>query len=836
MKVSLEWLTDFVRVPAGVTPAGLAHQLTLRTVEVEDVIDVGAPLAGTVVGHVEGIERVPGHPHVAVDCRIGPGRMVTAVSRAEDLAPGMAVAVALPGARLSGPGGEPVDVSTMDVAGRRWTALVGTAEQLGLGRMFPGGHLSGIDAPAGTPLAEALGFDDVVLDIDNKSLTNRPDLWGHYGIARELAAIYRVPLAPLPTAPPFPPPAGAPADGRALGPDLVADVDERLCRRFAAVAFELRDQSGSARLAPRRDPDQSPDPAGLSPLWLRSRLARLGEASVNLCVDLANYVMFTVGQPTQVYDADRITLPLAVRATVEPVTVPLPAGPATLEPGTPVVVDADGPVALAGILGAAAPAARGDSRRFVLEVATFRPRPVRRAAQRLGLRTEASARFEKGLDTQRVDQAVGLYLDLLARLAPGARVTATRDVDPDPTPRARIAVDPDFLARRIGTALEPDEIRRILVSLGFHVESTSRLDVTVPTWRSTGDVSLPHDLVEEVARVHGYDALPVAPLNVTLRPVRDLRLRPVDRVVREQLAARAGMREVVTYPWVADALLAAAGLDGARTVRFDGAPAPDRATLRPSLVPNLLEVIAANLRYADEFAVFEVGTVFRAGPPGDHRGRSESLPEQPVMLAGAVVGRDGEVFRRAKGALEMLAREARLGDLATAAGTAGQPGAVGPAPAWADRSARVAITANGAVIGALALLTKRSRRLAGIDAPQVACFELELDRLSPLPSRDNRFEVLPALPEADFDLSVVVGDGVGWSRLEAVAVAADPLVHRVAFLDEYRGSWVPAGHRSVSLRATLRPAGTTLTAEAIGRSRRRVVEALAGALGAGLRE
>jgi phenylalanyl-tRNA synthetase beta chain len=341
-------------------------------------------------------------------------------------------------------------------------------------------------------------------------------------------------------------------------------------------------------------------------------------------------------------------------------------------------------------------------------------------------------------------------------------------------------------------------------------------------------VSGPHDIVEEVARIHGYDRLPVAPLTVALRPVRALAARPVDRVVREQLATRGGLREVITYPWVGDAMLGAVGLDKGATVRFEGAPAPDRDSLRPSLIPNLLEVVQANLRWYQTFDLFEVGTVFAGGAAAPYRGKFEEMPPQTTMLALALVGSDGAVlFRRAKGLLEMLCRHAHLEGLQVTDG---------PTAAWADASARAAIVADNAAIGTVGLLTSRVKRLAGITAHHVACVELDLAGVALRPSRDNQFRPLPDLPESDFDLSVVVAEQAAWSTITDAATQAHPLVHRVAFVDEFRGAWVPEGHRSLTLRVTLRPAGTTLDAEAIAATRLVVLQALSEATGAYLRE
>ena len=673
MKVSLEWLSDHVELPPDVTPKQVALDLTLKTVEVEDVIEVD---------------------------------------------------------------------------------------------------------------------DDVVFEIDNKSLTNRPDLWGHYGIARELATIYRVDLKPLPAA--SLPPA---TDG------LVGAVDPALCTRFAAVAFTVE------------RPTSTPE-------WIRRRLERIGEATVGLCVDLSNYVMFTVGQPTHVYDADRLSLPLSAELATDETTLDLLTGikvDLTGEP-TPVIRDRAAIVGLAGVMGGADSAVSGDSRRYVLEAAAFRAPAIRRASQRFNVRTQASARYEKALDTQRVDQALGLFLHLLREAAPDAVLSGAQDRHLEPTGRATITVGRDFLDRRIGQSLDDSEIIDTLDRLGFAVQAGDPLRLTAPTWRSTGDVSLPHDIVEEVARIHGYDRLAVANIDVTLQPVRSLHVKSLDRRIREQLATRGGLVEVLTYPWTADHLLAAVGMDRADTVHFEGAPAPDRDSLRPALLPNLLETIQANLRYRPEFGIFELGEVFGAGPATAYPGTGELLPHQATMLGIALVGGDGaELFRRAKGLLEMIRRHCHITEL-TLDGDVDL--------AWTDRSARLAIRASGERIGAVALLTPKTRRLVGLADTQVAYAELRVDRLTTYASRENRFAPLPELPEADFDLSVVIRDEVPWAAIEATVREAHELISGVSYVDEFRGSWVPSGSRSQTLRITLRPRDATLTADVIGAIRTTVLEAL----------
>lgn len=646
---------------------------------------------------------------------------------------------------------------------------------------------------------------DAVLEVDNKSLTNRPDLWGHYGVARELAAMFDVPLRPLPAA--TLPPA---MDG------LVGDLDPTLCAGFSAVAFTIG------------------DPTAGTPEWIRRRLCSVGESSGQLCVDLSNYVMLTVGQPTHVYDAEHLHLPLSVRpADGKPVTllngkIVQPDAPA------PVIYDTVCSVALAGVMGSNDSAVRPTTTRFVLEAASFGARAVRRSAQLNGLRTDASARYEKAIDTQRVDAAVGYFLHLLTEAAPAARADGMQRVVVEETARNEIRVERQFLADRIGTELPTADVTGRLERLGFDVVvDEDGFDVVAPSWRSTGDVSLPHDILEEVARLHGYDALPIAPVVVTLDRVRSLHTRSLARLVREQLGTRARLREVINYPWTPDRRLAAFLIDKSATVRFDEAPGPDLDSLRPSLLPNLLAAVAQNLPYFSELKVFEVGVVFASrgaqadsGPPQTDAG--ELLPWQHQSLAVVLTGDDGPLLlRQAKGLIDLIRRTCFVTELCAAPG--------GVYPPWAEPRAALAVSADGRQIGTVALTRVPVLHAMGVSAPRVACIEIDLDALTTEASRDNGYDPVLPWPDAAFDLSVVLADGVTWQQVGEVVRGADPLVHDVRYVGEYRGGWVADGARSLSLSITLRPTDHTLTPAETSRSREVVLDRLSNELGATLR-
>jgi phenylalanyl-tRNA synthetase beta chain len=697
MKVSLNWIADYVTLPAGLSPKEIAHQLTMATVE------------------VEGVHEVAG----------------------------------------DGASGE---------------------------------------------------VRDAVLEIDNKSLTNRPDLWGHYGIARELAAIYQVALKPLPGEEPALPAA-----------KLIGDIDPAICRRFTATRIE--------HISVRE-----------TPAWMKQRLIAIGQRSKNFYADLTNYVMMTTGQPTHAFDAARLSLPLSVRRAAEREHFSaLDGTELSLSAADGVVSDQNGPVGLAGVIGGLDSAIQGDTKTVIFEAANFDPLVIRRTATAHGIRTEASTRFEKSLSTHRIDEARRLFFHLLKTIDPGARVTGFDDRKNTETSSGEVRATAAYLRGRIGKALSIDELSAPLERLGFRVSASGdNLTVTVPEWRHTGDVSGAHDLVEEIARLHGYENFEFHAPGVRLEKTARDYARGAERRVKEHLAFACGMQEVVNYPWIEDRFITAAGLNvDAANLRLTAPPAPDQATLRTSLVPGLLRAIESNIRWRSSFRIFESGSVF---PPGENTRLDddrERLPPQTKRIAGAFVGDEAEtLFREAKGAIEALGRRAHVSALRVV-GHAAAPAstAAGGAP-WADAGALGAIVSDGKIIGHVGVLARRGTRAAGLKHAFAVIFEFDLGGLVSSPSRDNAYAPLPALPSVDVDVSMTYADHIAWADIAEAARGVSPLIAAIEFIDQYRGKGIADGSRSITLRARLQPAEETLTSEeaaAIGNGIRKVARDKFGA-------
>ena len=805
MKISLNWIKDYVDLPNDIELVQICHDLTMATVEVEGAVHTAAALDAIYIGKVVGVSPIHEMDNLrAVVCDVG-GEQLNIVCGASNLSVGMLVLVALPGAKIQPRGkGPPVEVKVADIGGVLSKAVICAPNEIGLAHLFPEVgdteilDVSDIDCKSGQKLADAIGWNDIVLEIDNKSLTNRPDLWGHYGIAREMAAIYGKRLKALP----FP-------QIYAIRDDLTCEIkDSNQCRRFVTMRIEgVKVQK--------------------APFWMRSRLAMLGQKAINMYVDLANYVMFAVGQPSHVFDATKLQLPLQVRQSLfnEKLTL-LDGKEVVLASRVHVVADQEKSVSLAGVMGGLKTSVTTDTNEIIFECANFHPLSIRRSSTHYGVRTESSSRYEKGLDPDRIDQALGLFQSLLCQAQPEARITGMADTYPTKLKDVSVQVSLDLLYKRLGLRLKEKNILDILEILGFGVTMKAEvLIISVPSWRATGDVSLPEDIVEEVARLYGYERFPFFAPKISLEtPV----LQPAEkqeRRLREYLAFTGGMREVVTYHWSEDRMLEAAGMEDVPTVNLDMPPAPDQHRLRPSLVPNLIKAVHDNLRYYSNFRIFEMGRVFLDKPFQSPDAPNEFLPEQPKHLAAALVGDNlSKQFRQSKGLLEQMGTLAQVRSFSF--GEALSP------PAWADQGACFDLSVDGRTVGVMGLLSSSARRLAGIKHGHAVIFEINMEDLEPLPSRDNRYQHLPKYPQVDFDISLLFPTGVKWRDIQREVESIHDLICEVSFVDEYQGNGIPEGNKSITLRLRLGSSQSTLTTEQVPEVSEQVVTRLKDALGA----
>lgn len=807
MKLSLNWIKQYVDLPAGLTMEKLSYDLTMSTVEVEDAVDLRETLGGLVVGRILTVEPHPDADKLRV-CTVDVGDPAPSVivCGGVNLAAGQLVVVAKPGAWVKWHGeGEPVEIKPAKLRGVMSFGMICASGEIGLSELFPTTQpaeimdITEFGSAPGTPLAEALGLDDVILEIDNKSMTNRPDLWGHYGMARELAAIYKCSLKPL--------------EKVELPPSCeelkVVIEDTSRCARYEGFIIK------GIKNVP-------------SPFTLRSMIWRVGMRPINLPVDITNYVMLACGQPTHGFDRKHISGGIYVRRAFDDEQLVLLDGETlALTSEDLVIADEKAPVGLAGVMGGKLDSILDDTTELVLEIANFSPLGIRRTSQRYDLRTEASSRYEKGVDPQRVDEAASIALAAFREYFPDSQVTAHTDVYPCPLENAVVKVDLDFLRRRLGKDLSVKDVSETLALLGFDVsEQDGELTVTAPSWRSTGDISLPDDILEEIARLMGYENFEFIPPSVMLDKAVNQRGPELERAIREYLAFRCNMQEIFTYPWIEDAYINASGVPACEMLELSTPPAPEESRLRSTLVPGLIKAVVTNLRYFTDFRIFELTQVFFDRNYKSVSDEAELLPEMARHLAGAFVGSDARgLFREAKGVLEYMHRAVQMEPLGFVQAEK---------PSWADDKLWVNVTRGGETIGAMGLVSPKCAKASGIKRSLVLIFEIDVEKLVPLASRQNEFTHLPAFPLADFDLSIILDENVEWREIEAIAQKAE-LVKKVRFIDEYRGAQIGKGKKSVSFRIWVGSDKGTLTSEQIENVSKQVVKKISKKYGGDVR-
>lgn len=811
MKVSLNWIRDYVQLPADADLKKLAYDLTMSTVEVEDTIELAKQFDHMVVGVINTIEQHPNADKLRVCMTDIGGRVESIVCGGSNLREGMKVAVALPGSMCRWHGeGEPVEIKKSKLRGVDSYGMICGAVEIGLADLFPTKEeahildLSDFDAPAGTPLADALDLNDIILEIDNKSMTNRPDLWGHYGIAREIAALYDLPMKEFPHF-------------------------DRNVENTSGFHVTVEDAERCPRMTGTQIENVCVKPA---PYWMQVRIWKTGMRPINALVDITNYVMLATGQPSHAYDSDHIAGHIIVRRAKAGETLTLLNGkelPLSTDDLT--IADDAGIVGLAGVMGGAKDSILPTTSKVILEIANFQAAGIRRTALRYDNRTEASARYEKAIDPERCDQAFDLSMQLLGQLYPEMKVTGLVDEYPQHLKQAEIDVPLSWLERRLGKRLPPEEIRHKMELLGYGIAfDGDNMHVVVPTWRSTGDVSIQADIMEEVARMYGYENFEAEPITTTFDGAINQLDKDLERRIKEYLAIRCGMQEIFTYPWMEESYVNAVLQSTEGILSLSTPPSPAERFVRSSLLPNLCKAVVKNERYFDEFSIFETAQVFRDEnytSPYDPR---EKLPSQRKNVAGAFVTTDKDItalFRKAKGVVEMMARYVHMETL-----TFRQT----EKPVWADNVVWLNIYRGEEKVGDLALLSKKVSMACGIKNLNVMLFQLDQDSLVPLKSRTNTFTHMAEYPMTDYDISLLLDGSVQWKDvLQTVGGIKSELLHGASFVDEYRGKQVPAGKKSLTLRLSIGSKEKTLTSSEIEEVASNVLNKIAKRFGAELR-
>jgi phenylalanyl-tRNA synthetase beta chain len=778
MKAVLSWLNDLA--PLGTDASSLAPVLTRLGMQVEEVLTVGSTVDGVITARVLRTER---HPDAAkvhrvwVDAGDGVERHVWCGAfnmQAGDVIPLATPGTAMPDGRL---------IEPRPILGIESQGMLCSARELGLGDDHSGILILPADTPVGVPYGQALDLaTEVVFDID---LTrNRPDCWGHLGLARDVAAHLGLPLA------------AAPVAVQADGPTRTATVevlDGGRCPRFTTLVL-----SGVQ--------------VGASTPWMARRLRAAGMRPINNVVDVSNYVMLELNQPNHAYDLDTLGGQgfRVRRATEGESMVTLDGAERTLTADDLLICDAlDVPIGIAGVMGGLDSEITDATTTVALEVAFFEQTAITRTMNRLGLRSEASGRFERGVDPYGAERAQARFVELLSETCPdlvvheGAADARHASLYPQVRP---VAVRVSQVNRLLGTSLDAADIQRLIAPIGYAVvdQQGDALTVELPSWRpdSHGEI----DVVEEVARHYGYDTIGAAVPNSTMHGrLSAVQLRR--RMLRDVLLG-AGASEAITDSFLRQADLAGAHLaDDA--IRITNPLVADEDILRPSMRPGLLRAVAFNESHRRPgVSLFEIGHVY---PPGQ---RTDDLPPEFDGLAVALAGQE------APAAMALWREVSRALGVGARVDQQQVPAGMHP-----TRSATLSIGRD--VVGAVGEIHPDVLDAFGV-AQRVAWLELDLSRLLAIEPKIVQWKAVSRYPSTDLDFAFVVPDGISAERVDKnIRQAAAGLLVDLALFDVFRGAGVPDGSRSLAYRLRLQAFDRTLTDTDIAGIRDKVVASVA---------
>ncbi len=799
MKISFRWLQRHVEL-GDKTPRQIRDDLTMSTAEVEAIETLGEGLEHIVVGHVVQRDKHPDADKLSVTkVDVGTGELLTIVCGASNVAAGQKVAVAVPGVTLPG---DDKPLKKAKLRGVESCGMICSERELKLSDERAFILVLPPDATIGKPLTEVMSVQDSVFEIDNKSINHRPDLWGHRGVARELAAIYGRRLLRLPAEVPLP----------ETGETRTVTIDDaQACPRYCGiVVHNLRVQA--------------------SPAWLQALLRAVGVRPINNLVDLTNFVMLDLGQPMHAFDLRHVDAGVRVRFARAGETMrTLDGQERGLAARDLLITVGDRPVALAGLMGGEHSMVASDTTALFLESANFHPATIRRTSVRLGLRTDSSARFEKSLDPTHAELGIHAFLRALADIgspgAPGPLVDPAGFVY---QPR-RIALRQARLDLKLGKKLPSAEVARILTSLEFDVreedsgQDTARFEVGVPSFRATKDITIEDDLIEEVGRMHRYDNIGEVPLVAELAvPHREPELW-LARALLKGAATELSCHEVYNYSFVPDAVLTACGDDAYPHVVVRNPVAPEVSKIRRHVLPSLLAALTDGLRTQLEVRLMELGKGYHPETRGER-----NLPAEVLELAFAWSRSSGAApFPELRSGVASLLTRAGCTHAMTTRAEVGDRGFVHP-------GGTVAIVSGGREVGYVGLLHPDvARKLAVPASTAIACLDLRAVLAAGLVQKV--MSPIPRFPSQPVDVALVVPRATTVAEVDTfLRAVGKKLVREVVLFEVYRGDRVPAQKKSLNFTVVLGADDRTLTADDEAKFLQRVREQC-GSIGAELR-
>lgn len=804
MLISLNWIQQYLPTIDQVDAFDVAEKLSNSLAEVERIYRVGEGVSNIVIGEIRSIEKHPNADKLSV-CQVTISEEITKqiICGAKNIKEGDKVPVCLPGGSVLDPEGplgsqKSYQITEKELKGVNSYGMLCSPKELGIYDDHKGIMILSPSSQVGKDLTPSI--KDTVLEIENKSLTHRPDCFSHLGIAREIAAIYNLEFQPEEK------PATLTKTGD-LDFKVEYKVDNNICKRFTAVSIQ----------------DVQVEP---SPFWLQAKLGIVGIRPVNNIVDVSNYLMMDIGQPTHAFDYDKIkgqTIIIRTAKSNEELTT-IDGQKRNLNKGNVVLADNSGLIAIPAIMGGLSTEINENTKNIILVAENWDMFAIRRTSRELGLRTEASTRFEKGLDPSNLDKSLKVTANMILDVATGEVASDVVDIYPEPAKEVEILFDLNSVPRVLGIDLTKERIVNILESLHIEVlgdekieenilnvvDQSNKIKLHIPSYRQ--DLKIKEDILEEIARIYGYykftPTLPTRSLTPVKKNQTQLKLKNLKRTL-----SKYGIDEIYTYSMIGEKLANKAQLKLNQNIAISNPLSPELSHVRSSLTASIIEKIQLNANNLTSFSLFEITKVAY----GDQK-NEEGLPLQPYHLAIGVYNSSETTLPDIKGYLEALSEKYDL-DIQIE-NLKGENFRYIPDSYHPSQSGKIIY--KGQTIGAIGNIHPKVKSNFGITG-NVSLLEIRLDQILEDMFLEPNYEPISVFPAVYRDLSFWIGEKIEIGKiLTSIKKSGVPFIEKLELMDIYESE----NKKSITFNVTLRALDKTLEEDDINNSINKIVEIL----------
>lgn len=787
MFISINWIKDFVDLD-GIDIENLIYKFTMSTAEVEGIIKHGQDVENVIVAQILSVENVENSKKLH-KLMVDTGKeKLQVICGAPNVRVNAKVAFAQVGSIV---GGQKIGQATL--AGQISNGMCLSEKELGISDDHSGIIILDDDVKLGEDIKNIIPVDDIIYEVDNKSLTNRPDLWGHYGIAREIATITGRKLKPLEVED-----LEMYKDLEELKINVEKQDPDQLCLRYSALRVENVNKKQAS--------------------WkMKVRLFYCGMRSINLLADMTNYIMLEIGQPMHAFD-NRMVSSINVQTLKEDVKfTTLDGQERALEKGTLMIENDKEPVAIAGVMGGIASEIKEDTTTLFLESANFSAVQIRKTASKLDLRTDAAAHYEKTLDPELTKIAIARFIKVLREEDNGIKVTSRfSDCYVKKYPHIVITIDKDYIDRSIGKELSMDEITTTLKNLEFGlIVDGNTLTIDVPSFRATKDISQKADIIEEIARIHGYDNIEPTTSMWKVSPVQMDSSRELEYSSKELLATKYGMNEIHSYVWYDTQANQELGIEVKDNIKIVNGIVRLDNTLRREMAPTILYAINKNAKYMNECRVFEIGRTF------DYNFDGKDVLENKVLAMGIASTKESEkeLCYEAKSVVDSIVMinknlNVEYKNIENVENN------------WMHPVNSFEILVNSVSLGYISVVHPKIKDNINSKL-NIVVSEIRIDLLSQIAKKEISYKETTKYQTVNFDLSLIVNEDTKYGEIEQIIKSSDmKYLIDYALIDIYENKEKLLGKKTITVRFTIGSYENTLTKEQIDEERNIILSTL----------